>query len=194
SPPPPRDVITAESRRALGPLLQITSPVRKADPEAVEIVIGVLTVILSTVVYKLHYHIQREIIILIVNGAQLVITGIVLVHTGRRPSRCLVLTSIVLQLLTAAFDIIGFGLMARHIPFRGESYYYRDTEFLVNGILGTLIGFLVLACIIGLVVALFGVYALSVSSIKELTPIPHSTANQHYGVIVQSPNTSITGN
>jgi len=39
-----------------------------------------------------------------------------------------VLTTIVLQLLTAAFDIVGFGLMARHIPFRGESYYYRDTE------------------------------------------------------------------
>lgn len=30
----------------------------------------------------------------------------------------------------------------------------------------TLIGFLVLACVIGLVVSLFGVYALSVSAIK----------------------------
>lgn len=39
-----------------------------------------------------------------------------------------VLTTFVLQLLTAAFDIVGFGLMARHIPFRGDSYYYRDTE------------------------------------------------------------------
>lgn len=37
-------------------------------------------------------------------------------------------TTIVLQLLTAAFDIVGFGLIARHVPFRGESYYYRDTE------------------------------------------------------------------
>ncbi|RXN20325.1 nucleoside diphosphate-linked moiety X motif 17 isoform X2 [Labeo rohita] len=134
--------------------------------KAIEIVIGVFTVILSSIVYKLHYHIQREIIILIVNGAQLVITGVVLVHTGRKPSKCLVLTTIVLQLLTAAFDIVGFGLMARHIPFRGESYYYRDTEFLVNGILVTLIGFLVLACVIGLAVSLFGVYALSVSAIK----------------------------
>ncbi|XP_026795844.1 uncharacterized protein si:dkey-7j14.5 isoform X3 [Pangasianodon hypophthalmus] len=148
---------------------------------AVEIIIGLLTVTLSTIVYKLHYHIQREVIILIVNGAQLMLTGIVLVHTGRRPSKCLVGTTIVLQLLTAAFDIVGFGLIARHIPFRGESYYYRDTEFLVNGILGTLIGSLVLVCIIGLVVALFGVYALSVSAIKELTPIPGSTANAQYG-------------
>lgn len=39
-----------------------------------------------------------------------------------------VLTTIVLQLLTAAFDVVGFGLLARHIPFRGESYFYRDTE------------------------------------------------------------------
>ncbi|XP_051574958.1 uncharacterized protein si:dkey-7j14.5 isoform X2 [Myxocyprinus asiaticus] len=169
---------------------------KSAEPKtlgAVEIIIGVLTVIMSTIVYKLHYHIQREIIILIVNGAQLTITGIVLVHTGRKPSKCLVLTTIVLQLLTAAFDIVGFGLMARHIPFRGESYYYRDTEFLVNGILATLIGFLVLACIIGLVVSLFGVYSLSVSAIKELTPIPHSTANQHYGVAVQNQNTIHAG-
>ncbi|XP_060726336.1 uncharacterized protein si:dkey-7j14.5 isoform X3 [Tachysurus vachellii] len=148
---------------------------------AVEIIIGLLTLTLSTIVYKLHYHIQREVIILILNGAQLIITGIVLVHTGRRPTKCLVGTTIVLQLLTAAFDIVGFGLIARHVPFRGESYYYRDTEFLVNGILGTLIGSLVLVCIIGLVVALFGVYALSVSAIKELTPIPNSNAKSQYG-------------
>ncbi|XP_052003598.1 uncharacterized protein LOC127658373 isoform X1 [Xyrauchen texanus] len=192
---------------------------KSAEPKtlgAVEIIIGVLTVIMSTIVYKLHYHIQREIIILIINGAQLTITGIVLVHTGRKPSKCLVLTTIVLQLLTAAFDIVGFGLMARHIPFRGESYYYRDTEwccdplhsvwaccgggerggqkeFLVNGILATLIGFLVLACIIGLVVSLFGVYSLSVSAIKELTPIPHSTANNNYGNAVQNQNTIHAG-
>ncbi|XP_065154776.1 uncharacterized protein [Paramisgurnus dabryanus] len=170
---------------------------KKAEPKtlgAVQIVIGFFTVILSTIVYKLHYHIQREIIILIINGAQLVITGIILVHTGRRPSKRLVLTTIVLQLLTAAFDVVGFGLMARHIPFRGESYYYRDTEFLVNGILGTLIGVLVLACIIGLVVSLFGVYSLSVSAIKELTPIPHSTANQHYGAGLQAQNAIHSGN
>ncbi|XP_016137265.1 uncharacterized protein LOC107714330 isoform X1 [Sinocyclocheilus rhinocerous] len=193
---------------------------KSAEPKtlgAIEIIIGVFTVILSTIVYKLHYHIQREIIILIVNGAQLVITGVVLVHTGRKPSKCLLLTTIVLQLLTAAFDIVGFGLMARHIPFRGESYYYRDTEwccdplhsvsaccgdggkeaqkeFLVNGILVTLIGFLMLACAIGLVVSLFGVYTLSVSAIKEMTPIPHSTANQHYGVGVQTQKTIHAGN
>ncbi|XP_056619197.1 membrane-spanning 4-domains subfamily A member 15 isoform X2 [Triplophysa dalaica] len=170
---------------------------KSAEPKtlgAIQIIIGVLTVIMSTIVYKLHYHIQREIIILIVNGAQLVITGIVLVHTGRKPSKCMVLTSIVLQLLTAAFDIVGFGLMARHIPFRGESYYYRDTEFLVNGILGTLIAFLVLACIIGLVVSLFGVYALSVSAIKELTPIPHATEKQHYGAGLQAQNSIHAGN
>ncbi|XP_055067033.1 uncharacterized protein [Misgurnus anguillicaudatus] len=193
---------------------------KKAEPKtlgAVQIVIGFFTVILSTIVYKLHYHIQREIIILIINGAQLVITGIILVHTGRRPSKRLVLTTIVLQLLTAAFDVVGFGLMARHIPFRGESYYYRDTEwccdplhsvwaccgegerggqkeFLVNGILGTLIGVLVLACIIGLVVSLFGVYSLSVSAIKELTPIPHSTANQHYGAGLHAQNAIHSGN
>ncbi|XP_017330676.1 uncharacterized protein si:dkey-7j14.5 isoform X1 [Ictalurus punctatus] len=184
---------------------------------AVEIIIGLLTVILSTIVYKLHYHIQREVIILILNGAQLIITGIVLVHTGRRPSKCLVGTTIVLQLLTAAFDIVGFGLIARHVPFRGESYYYRDTEwccdplhsvwaccgegdkagqkeFLVNGILGTLIGFLVLVCIIGLVVALFGVYALSVSAIKEMTPIPTSTANAQYGAGGQARTNVRNGN
>lgn len=45
-------------------------------------------------------------------------------------------------------------------------YLWFVLQFLVNGILGTLIGFLVLACIIGLVVSLFGVYALSVSAIK----------------------------
>uniref|UniRef100_A0A3B1KD99 Si:dkey-7j14.5 n=1 Tax=Astyanax mexicanus TaxID=7994 RepID=A0A3B1KD99_ASTMX len=179
---------------------------KSAEPKtlgAVEMIIGTLTVILSTIVYKLHYHIQREIIILIINGAQLLITGIVLVHAGRKPTKCLVGTNIVLQLLTAAFDIVGFGLMARHIPFRGESYYYRDTEwccdplhsvwaccgegergghkeFLVNGILCTLIGCLVLACIIGLVVALFGVYALSVSAIKDMTPIPNATGNPQF--------------
>ncbi|KTG36855.1 hypothetical protein cypCar_00009448, partial [Cyprinus carpio] len=161
---------------------------------AIEIIIGMFTVILSSIVYKLHYHIQREIIILIVNGAQLVITGIVLVHAGRKPSKWLVLTTIVLQLLTAAFDVVGFGLLARHIPFRGESYFYRDTEFLANGILVTLIGFLVLACVIGLVVSFFGVYVLSVSAIKEMTPIPHSTANQHYGVGVQTQNKIHAGN
>ncbi|TSK34761.1 Nucleoside diphosphate-linked moiety X motif 17 [Bagarius yarrelli] len=164
---------------------------------AVQIIIGLLTVILSTIVYKLHYHIQREVIILILDGAQ-------------------VGTTIVLQLLTAAFDIVGFGLIARHVPFRGESYYYRDTEwccdplhsvwaccgegdkegqkeFLVNGILGTLIGSLVLVCIIGLVVALFGVYALSVSAIKEMTPIPNANANAQYGSGGQARTNSITG-
>ncbi|XP_042597500.1 LOW QUALITY PROTEIN: uncharacterized protein si:dkey-7j14.5 [Cyprinus carpio] len=191
---------------------------KRAEPKtlgAIEIIIGMFTVILSSIVYKLHYHIQREIIILIVNGAQLVITGIVLVHAGRKPSKWLVLTTIVLQLLTAAFDVVGFGLLARHIPFRGESYFYRDTEwwcldsvwaccgegekgehkeFLANGILVTLIGFLVLACVIGLVVSFFGVYVLSVSAIKEMTPIPHSTANQHYGVGVQTQNKIHAGN
>lgn len=45
-------------------------------------------------------------------------------------------------------------------------YLWFVLQFLVNGILVTLIGFLVLACVIGLVVSLFGVYALSVSAIK----------------------------
>ncbi|XP_046704163.1 uncharacterized protein si:dkey-7j14.5 isoform X2 [Silurus meridionalis] len=170
---------------------------KRSEPKtlgAVQIIIGLLTVTLSTIVYKLHFHIQREVIILILNGAQLLITGIVLVHAGRRPSKCLVGTTIVLQLLTAAFDIVGFGLIARHVPFRGESYYYRDTEFLVNGILGTLIGSLVLVCIIGLVVALFGVYALSVSAIKEMTPIPNSTSNTQYGAGGQARTNVRNGN
>ncbi|XP_052435608.1 uncharacterized protein si:dkey-7j14.5 [Carassius gibelio] len=170
---------------------------KSAEPKtlgAMEIIIGMFTVILSSIVFKLHYHIQREIIVLIVNGAQLVITGVVLVHTGRRPSKCLVLTTTVLQLLTAVFDVVGFGLIARYIPFRGESYFYRDTEFLANGILVTLIGFLVLACVIGLLVSFFGVYALSVGSIKEMTPIPHSEANQHYGDGGQTQNKIHAGN
>ncbi|KAK3551143.1 hypothetical protein QTP70_013906, partial [Hemibagrus guttatus] len=62
-----------------------------------------------------------------------------------------------------------------------EEWAKLPETFLVNGILGTLIGSLVLVCIIGLVVALFGVYALSVSAIKELTPIPNSTAKAQYG-------------
>lgn len=45
-------------------------------------------------------------------------------------------------------------------------YLWFVLQFLANGILVTLIGFLVLACVIGLLVSFFGVYVLSVSAIK----------------------------
>ncbi|KAJ8000260.1 hypothetical protein DPEC_G00202990 [Dallia pectoralis] len=164
---------------------------QKVEPKtlgAVQIIIGCLVLCLSASVLQLHeIHFTGDVAVLIIVVIQIILSGSVLVHAGRKPSLFWVKCTLVLHLISAALSTGALGLMSKHLPYRQDSYHcehcrrmennavqqhcFRKCTWLieqkckrlVDGVLCTLVIFLILELVICITAMLFGLSVLSSS-------------------------------
>ncbi|XP_034095307.1 uncharacterized protein LOC117561816 isoform X1 [Gymnodraco acuticeps] len=160
----------------------------KMEPKtlgAIQIVIGVLILCLSASVLQVHeVHFTGDVALFLVVVIQVTLSGSVLVHSGRRPTLFWVKVVLVLHLISAAFSTAALGLMSKHLPYRQDSYHCehchrlelhavqhcfrkctglieQKCKLLIDGILVTLVIFLVLELLICITAMLFGLSVLA---------------------------------
>ncbi|XP_068455228.1 membrane-spanning 4-domains subfamily A member 6B isoform X1 [Clinocottus analis] len=160
----------------------------KMEPKtlgAIQIVIGGLILCLSASVLQIHeVHFTGDVALFLVVVIQVTLSGSVLVHSGRKPTLFWVKCVLVLHLISAAFATAALGLMSKHLPYRQDSYHCehcrrlelhavqhcfrkctglieQKCKLLIDGILGTLVIFLVLELLICITAMLFGLTVLA---------------------------------
>lgn len=144
----------------------------KMEPKtlgAIQIVIGILILCLSASVLQIHeVHFTGDVALFLIVVIQVTLSGSVLVHSGRRPTLFWVKCVLVLHLISAAFATAALGLMSKHLPYRQDSYHCEHCRklelhavLLIDGILGTLVIFLVLELLICITAMLFGLSVLA---------------------------------
>ncbi|KAK5854525.1 hypothetical protein PBY51_004712 [Eleginops maclovinus] len=160
----------------------------KMEPKtlgAIQIVIGVLILCLSASVLQVHeVHFTGDVALFLVVVIQVTLSGSVLVHSGRSPTLFWVKVVLVLHLISAAFSTAALGLMSKHLPYRQDSYHCehchrlelhavqhcfrkctglieQKCKLLIDGILVTLVIFLVLELLICITAMLFGLSVLA---------------------------------
>nr|XP_046274332.1 uncharacterized protein si:dkey-81h8.1 isoform X1 [Scatophagus argus] len=163
----------------------------KMEPKtlgAIQIVIGALILCLSASVLQIHeVHFTGDVALFLIVVIQVTLSGSVLVHSGRRPTLFWVKCVLVLHLISAAFATAALGLMSKHLPYRQDSYHCehcrrlelhavqhcfrkctglieQKCKLLIDGILGTLVIFLVLELLICITAMLFGLSVLAAGS------------------------------
>nr|XP_046274333.1 uncharacterized protein si:dkey-81h8.1 isoform X2 [Scatophagus argus] len=147
----------------------------KMEPKtlgAIQIVIGALILCLSASVLQIHeVHFTGDVALFLIVVIQVTLSGSVLVHSGRRPTLFWVKCVLVLHLISAAFATAALGLMSKHLPYRQDSYHCEHCRrlelhavLLIDGILGTLVIFLVLELLICITAMLFGLSVLAAGS------------------------------
>ncbi|XP_044192571.1 uncharacterized protein si:dkey-81h8.1 isoform X3 [Thunnus albacares] len=144
----------------------------KMEPKtlgAIQIVIGALILCLSASVLQIHeVHFTGDVALFLIVVIQVTLSGSVLVHSGRKPTLFWVKCVLVLHLISAAFATAALGLMSKHLPYRQDSYHCEHCRrlelhavLLIDGILGTLVIFLVLELLICITAMLFGLSVLA---------------------------------
>ncbi|XP_059898685.1 uncharacterized protein si:dkey-81h8.1 isoform X1 [Gadus macrocephalus] len=176
----------------------------KMEPKtlgAIQIIIGALILCLSASVLQIHeVHFTEDVFLFLIVVIQVTLSGSVLVHSGRKPSLFWIKCSLVLHLISAAFATAALGLMSKHLPYRQDSYHCehcrrleqhavqhcfrkctglieQKCKLLIDGILGTLVIFLVLELLICITAMLFGLSVLSAGgsqSAGQRPVYPHS--------------------
>ncbi|XP_038164878.1 uncharacterized protein LOC119799157 isoform X1 [Cyprinodon tularosa] len=166
----------------------------KMEPKtlgAIQIVIGALILCLSASVLQLHeVHFTGDVALFLIVVIQVTLSGSVLVHSGRRPTMFWVKCVLVLHLVSAAFATAALGIMSKHLPYRQDSYHCehcrrleqhavqhcfrkctglieQKCKLLIDGILGTLVIFLVLELLICITAMLFGLSVLAVGGTQD---------------------------
>lgn len=155
----------------------------KMEPKtlgAIQIVIGALILCLSASVLQIHeIHVRGDVVLFLVVVIQVTLSGSVLVHSGRKPTLFWVKCVLVLHLISAAFATAALGLMSKHLPYRQDSYHCEHCRrlelhavLLIDGILGTLVIFLVLELLICVTTMLFGLSVLAASGTQAPSQRP----------------------
>ncbi|XP_028819979.1 uncharacterized protein LOC114770324 [Denticeps clupeoides] len=141
---------------------------------ALQIIVGVLTMCLSATLLQIsELHFVVDIIVLLFIVAELIASGAVLIHTGRYPTLFWVKTMLVLHLVSLAFTTAALGLLSRNLPYRQTTYHCEHCRrleifsvLLIDGILGTLVLFLLLELVICITAILFGLGVLARGGIQ----------------------------
>ncbi|KAK2921430.1 hypothetical protein Q8A73_000915 [Channa argus] len=155
----------------------------KMEPKtlgAIQIVIGALILCLSASMLQIHeVHFTGDVALFLIVVVQVTLSGSVLVHSGRRPTLFWVKCVLVLHLISAAFATAALGLMSKHLPYRQDSYHCEHCRrlelhavLLIDGILGTLVIFLVLELLICITAMLFGLSVLAANRHKPSSQRP----------------------
>ncbi|XP_066531313.1 membrane-spanning 4-domains subfamily A member 4A isoform X2 [Hoplias malabaricus] len=143
------------------------------EPKAlgsIQIIIAVLCLCLSISTLQIanEIHFTPDLVIVVIIAAQLLASGSILIHTGRFPSLFWVKTTLVVHLVSAAFATAVLGLLSRHLPYRQDTYHCEHcrrleifTVLLLDGLLATLILFLVVELVLCIVTILFGLKVLT---------------------------------
>ncbi|XP_023150809.1 uncharacterized protein si:dkey-81h8.1 isoform X2 [Amphiprion ocellaris] len=207
----------------------------KMEPKtlgAIQIVIGALILCLSASVLQIHeVHFTGDVALFLIVVIQVTLSGSVLVHSGRRPTLFWVKFVLVLHLISAAFATAALGLMSKHLPYRQDSYHCehcrrlelhavqhcfrkctglieQKCKLLIDGILGTLVIFLVLELLICITAMLFGLSVLAaggtqapsqrpaypqtrpppVPAVQAVHPTPAAAEPSQVAVVVTEPN------
>ncbi|KAI1901435.1 hypothetical protein AGOR_G00034410 [Albula goreensis] len=134
----------------------------------VQIIIAALTLCMSATLIGQEIHFTGDVKVLFVVVVQLVLSGSAFVHAGRKPSLFWVKATLVLNLVSAAFATAALGLLSKHLPYQQDSYHCEHcrrlenaTVRLIDGIVGTLVLFLVLELLICITAMLYGLSVLA---------------------------------
>ncbi|XP_036421485.1 uncharacterized protein si:dkey-81h8.1 isoform X1 [Colossoma macropomum] len=186
-PTPPAGNLTAQQVKTF----------QKMEPKAlgsIQIIIAVLCLCLSVSILQIYYevHFTPDVIVVVVIVVQLLASGSILIHAGRFPSLFWVKTTLVVHLVSAAFATAMLGLLSRHLPYRQDSYHCehcrrleiyavqqycfkkctytveRNCKLLIDGLLATLVLFLVVELVICIVTILFGLKVLAKGGLQML--------------------------
>ncbi|XP_061521009.1 uncharacterized protein si:dkey-81h8.1 isoform X4 [Phycodurus eques] len=144
----------------------------KMEPKTlgtIQLVIALLVLCLSASVLQVHeIHFTADVALFLVVVIQVTLSGSVLIHSGRRPTLFWVKCALVLHLISAAFATAALGLISKHLPYRQDSYHCEHCRrlelhavLLIDGILRTLVVFLVLELLICITAMLFGLTVLA---------------------------------
>ncbi|XP_034021250.1 uncharacterized protein LOC117505819 isoform X2 [Thalassophryne amazonica] len=172
----------------------------KMEPKtlgAIQIVIAALILCLSASMLRIpEVHFTGDVALFLVVVIQVTLSGSVLVHCGRRPSLFWVKGVLVLHLISVAFSTAALGLMSKHLPYRQDSYhcehcrrlelytvqqycFRKCTELteqrcklLIDGVLVTLVIFLVLELLICITAMLFGLSILAAGGMQATSQRP----------------------
>lgn len=169
----------------------------KMEPKtlgAIQLVIAALILCLSVSVLNVHeVHFTGDIALFLIVVVQVTVSGSVLIHSGIKPTLFWVKCVLVLHLISAAFATAALGLMSKHLPYRQDSYHCEHCrrlelhavqhcfrkctgliemkcKLLIDGILGTLVIFLVLELLICITVMLFGLSVLAAGGRQAQRP------------------------
>ncbi|KAF3834456.1 hypothetical protein F7725_025660 [Dissostichus mawsoni] len=129
--------------------------------KAIQIVIGVLILCLSASVLQVHeVHFTGDVALFLVVVIQVKVV-------------------LVLHLISAAFSTAALGLMSKHLPYRQDSYHCEHCHrlelhavLLIDGILVTLVIFLVLELLICITAMLFGLSSQTEACVPTDPPPP----------------------
>ncbi|KAG7279999.1 hypothetical protein CRUP_034121 [Coryphaenoides rupestris] len=127
---------------------------------AIQIIIGALILCLSASVLQIHeVHFTGDVALFLIVVIQI---------------KCV----LVLHLISAAFATAALGLMSKHLPYRQDSYHCEHCRrlelhavLLIDGILGTLVIFLVLELLICITAMLFGLSVLSAGGSHQVAVV-----------------------
>ncbi|XP_031441468.1 membrane-spanning 4-domains subfamily A member 4D-like [Clupea harengus] len=141
---------------------------------AIQVLIGVLTLCLSATLLQIKdLHFVVDIIILLLIALEIVLSGSFLIVTGLRPTLLWLKAMLVVHLVSLAFTTAALGLLSKNLPYRQTSYHCEHcrrleifTVLLIDGILGTLVLFLIVELVICIVVILFGLSVLAQGGIQ----------------------------
>ncbi|XP_007254767.1 uncharacterized protein si:dkey-81h8.1 isoform X2 [Astyanax mexicanus] len=163
---------------------------QSVEPKAlgsIQIIIAVLCLCLSISILQIYYevHFTPDLIVVVVIVVQLLASGSILIHAGRFPTLFWVKATLVVHLVSAAFSTAVLGLLSRHLPYRQDTYHcehcrrleiftveqncYKKCTYtvegkcklVIDGILVTLVLFLVVELVICIVTILFGLNVLA---------------------------------
>ncbi|KAJ8386544.1 hypothetical protein AAFF_G00170140 [Aldrovandia affinis] len=152
----------------------------------IQIIIASLTLCLSVTLLQQEIHFIGDVTVLLVVAVQLILSGSAFVHAGRKPSLLWVKSTLVLNFVSAAFATAALGLLSKHLPYHQDSYHCEHCRrleqsgvLLIDGILGTLILFLVLELLICITAMLYGLSVLANGALQlaigsQLVSRPHS--------------------
>ncbi|KAL2080667.1 hypothetical protein ACEWY4_024460 [Coilia grayii] len=141
---------------------------------AIQLLIGVLTLCLSSNLLQIReLHFRVDIVILLLIALEIIFSGSILIVTGLRPTLLWLKTMLVVHLVSLAFTTAALGILSKNLPFRQLSYHCEHCRrfeifsvVLIDGILGTLVLFLIVEFVICIVSILFGLSVLGQRGIQ----------------------------
>ncbi|XP_060760542.1 membrane-spanning 4-domains subfamily A member 15 isoform X2 [Neoarius graeffei] len=146
---------------------------QKVEPKAlgsIQIIIAAFCLCLSVSMLQIQneVHFYPDLIAVGVIALQILASGSILIHAGRSPSLLWVKTTLAVHLVSAAVATAALGLLSRHLPYRQDSYHCEHCRrleiyavLLIDGMLATLVLFLLVELTICIITILFGLSVLA---------------------------------
>ncbi|XP_031441471.1 uncharacterized protein LOC116224905 [Clupea harengus] len=178
---------------------------------SIQILIAVLTMFLSVSLLTPYDLTSQDFvnysIEILIGSAELIISGAVLIHTGRRPSMCMITAMLVFHLVSLAISIAAIAMLSNHLPYRQNMYHCEHCseleldvaqqhcfktcaykvespcKYLIDGLLITLVVFITLELLICIIAILFGLQVL----IQGRTQLPRLTQKTAPGQSIEAP-------